>query len=154
MSHPLIGHPVRVNPGMPPRVVDRSFDGVVMDVLDGNLLVMRTDDGSLGAWSAEYVTFTDPDRAARVLRAHATDNDFRAAGCTIVPEYTPPRWVPAVDVLAGAPILACKQPSGKIVAAPHGQKWEAIDVELVQDPAILGLLILVGEWPPLPKVPA
>lgn len=201
MSHSLIGLAVRVSPLPSPQGEDRSFDGVIADVHSaGCFVVLRTDDGSVGFWGAEYVRFTDPERAARVLRAHATAQDVTTDGrtlsqvCTelveakqtaarmsdalrdlaveldlpmglparaildairakvVTPKYTPPRWVRGANVQVGARILACTQPDGSIVPAPSGYLWESADREAAQEEEAARLLILVGEWPPLPKV--
>ena len=151
MSHPLIGLAVRVSPLPSPHGDDRSFDGVVADVHSaGCFVVLRTDDGSVGFWGAEYVCFTDPERAARVLRAHAADNEARSLGFKVAPEYTPPRWVLARDVAVGTSYLAAVHPDGQTIAECDS------GVPLTRDDrdayAAMNLLILVGEWPPLPKV--
>lgn len=148
-NHPLIGHAVRVSPGLPPRIVDRSFDGIVVDVSPVGLLVMRLDDGTVKAWGPEAVRFTDPERAARVLRAHAATTEAQGLGFMVVFEYTPPRWVPAADVAVGTPILAAVHPDGQMLAQmDSGVTLTASDSEAF---ASMGMLLLVGEWPPLPK---
>lgn len=200
-DHPLIGLDVRVIPGSSSGEWHNSFDGIVMDVLPGGLLlVMRSDNGSMKPWIAEYVRFADPERATQMLRAHATNTapqDITTDGRTLsqvctelveakqaaarlssalqdlaieldlpvglpertileaiwakvgAPEYTPPRWVPAKDVAVGTPYLAAVHQDGQTIADCDS------GVPLTQDDrdayVAMGLLILVGEWPPLPK---
>lgn len=100
-AHLLVGHAVRVTPpdrrplatsdGVTVRLTLAStpapeppFDGVLVDVHSaGCFMVLRTDDGSVGFWGAEYVRFTDPERAARVLRANAAAQDVTTDGRTL-----------------------------------------------------------------------
>ena len=164
-NHPLIGQAVRVtfdnsrigrSGDTTVRLTfsvdapSESYDGVVADVHSaGCFVILRTDDGSVGFRGAEYVRFTDPERAARMLRAHAADNEARSLGLKVEPEYTPPRWVPANDVEVGWPFLAAVDPDGEYIALePSGKRLLSGDV------AVFGsrdALVLIGEWPPLPQ---
>jgi hypothetical protein len=112
-------------------------------------VVLRTDDGSVGFWGAEYVRFTDPERAARMLRAHAAATEAQGLGFKVAPEYTPPRWVPAKDVAVGTSYLSAVQPDGQtFVECGSGVPLARSDRDAF---AAMNMLVLVGEWPPLPK---
>lgn len=67
----------------------------------------------------------------------------------VAPEYTPPRWVPAKDVAVGTSYLAAVHPDGQTIADCDS------GVPLTEDDrdayVAMNLMILVGEWPPLPK---
>jgi hypothetical protein len=110
--------------------------GVLIFLSEGKPVVMY-DDGRVEVVGWGDITFCNPQAIEASLNNAET------------PEYTPPRWVPARDVAVGTSYLAAVHPDGQTIAECDS------GVPLTRDDrdafAAMGLLVLVGEWPPLPQ---
>jgi hypothetical protein len=65
-----------------------------------------------------------------------------------------PRWMPAKDVPFGSPVLAIAYPNDFVDARKSDEEnWGQEDMDTLADEGFADTArVLVGEWPPLPKV--
>lgn len=143
-KHPLIGLAARVSPGSAP------FEGLIAHVCaDGRILVLCP---SARLYLAEpgAVTLLDPAHIVQRFEDYlGIGRDSGSGHRNGAPEYTPPRWLPADAVEDGWPILAAVDPDGEYIALePSGTRLLPADTAVFRS---RNALLLIGEWPPLPK---
>lgn len=151
--YPLVGLDVHVAAASErdhDRIPDAFVGLLAAEPSDWHTTVLRSD-GRLCSVANERVTFRDPCRAARMLRARVAHVEAHDLNVNAAPEYTPPRWVPTHEIAVGTRILAGAQPDGSItVFGFPGCVWTEEDYAVA--PIMPRMRALVGEWPPLPEM--